>query len=112
MEKRKLIKKEPSSFRDPSGFVYYSSNKVYRQVNVSYKQEYQLFIDSGLSQKLVDEKLILPFSQEKNPTKTSTDIFTTLSCDKIPFISYPYEWSFGQLKVNKAASLSWPNDHS
>ena len=31
--------KDPGSFRDPSGYIYYKNNKVYRVVNESYKKK-------------------------------------------------------------------------
>ena len=31
-----------SSFRDPSGFLFYKNNLIYRQVNISYKENYIL----------------------------------------------------------------------
>ena len=32
--------KELSSFRDPSGFIYYENNKVIRKINPIYFKEY------------------------------------------------------------------------
>ena len=32
---------EPSSFRDPSGFLFYHDDVLYRQINQSYKDEYE-----------------------------------------------------------------------
>lgn len=98
MKKKKIPEKELSSFRDPSGFVYYADDKIYRQVNSSYKQEYLLFTESGLSQRLIKDQLLTPFSEVKTSQKVSDNVFTQLVVDKIPFVSYPYEWSFSQLK--------------
>lgn len=92
------IKIESSSFRDPSGRVFFKDNKVFRQVNKSYKDNYELLINSGLYQKLVDKKLLLPHKKTKKifyPNDSSVYLF--LTTDKIPFVSYPYEWSFSQL---------------
>lgn len=88
--------KESSSFRDPSGFVYYSNNSVYRQVNYCYQQDYQFFVNSGLKQKLTDSNLVLDFTVAQPVDKQTA--FIILKTNKIPFISYPYEWSFHQLK--------------
>ena len=51
---------ENSSFRDPSGFVYYWEGVCYRQINPVYKECYDYFLESGLYQKLVNEKLLIP----------------------------------------------------
>ena len=37
-----------SSFRDPSGVVFYQDGLIYRQVNIIYKEEYDHLMDSGL----------------------------------------------------------------
>ena len=35
----------PSSFRDPSGFVFAHNGKVFRAVNVSYKENYDYEVE-------------------------------------------------------------------
>ena len=80
---------EDGSFRDPSGSVFYKDNKVYRLVNKSYKKEFDLFISSGLKKSLEKKHLLIS-------SKILSD--ELLETQKIPFISYPYEWSFSQLK--------------
>jgi len=46
-------KVENSSFRDPSGFLFYQNQYIYRQINKSYKENYDQLIDSGLYDQLV-----------------------------------------------------------
>jgi len=90
--------KVSSSFRDPSGFLFYDNGILYRQINQSYKDDYDHLMDSGLYNNLVDSKLLVPhvevdiqhFEQEKG--------YKVIQPEMIPFISYPYEWSFSQLK--------------
>lgn len=97
MRKRELTR-ESSSFRDPSGFVFYLGNTIYRQVNTSYKNDYLYFKNSGLYKKLVDEKLLIPFREVSNFKSADSEAFAVLKTENIPFISYPYEWCFEQLK--------------
>jgi len=92
--KEKIIS---SSFRDPSGFIFVSDKIVYRQINFSYKENYDLLMDSGLYQKLVEENVLIPH-QEVNVDFEKTNAYKTIKPQKILFISYPYEWSFSQLK--------------
>src|SRR4030065_1501290 len=95
---KKRIIKEPSSFRDPSGQVFYQNGKIYRQVNNSYKDDYDLLVKSGLYQRLVKEKLLISH-QEINPKQfASRETYKVIKPQLIPFISYPYEWCFSQLK--------------
>ncbi|OGV89347.1 hypothetical protein A2Z41_00690, partial [Microgenomates group bacterium RBG_19FT_COMBO_39_10] len=95
---KKRIIKEPSSFRDPSGQVFYQNGKIYRQVNNSYKDDYDLLVKSGLYQRLVKEKLLISH-QEINPKQfASRETYKVIKPQLIPFISYPYEWCFSQSK--------------
>ena len=50
----------PSSFRDPSGFLFFREGNLYRQINRSYKDQYNQFIESGLYKKLVSKDLMIP----------------------------------------------------
>jgi len=87
-----------SSFQDPAGFIFEESGVYYRQVNQSYAKEYELLISSGLYQDLAEKKLLLAH-KEVNLFKTnSPDHYKTLLPEQLPFVSYPYEWSFDQLK--------------
>jgi hypothetical protein len=85
----------PASFRDPSGSVYYEDGILYRRVNPCYKENYDLFFNSGLYHKLVSSGLIIPHVEIKN---NEISIYKVLKPELIPFISYPYEWCFSQLK--------------
>lgn len=89
--------KVPSSYRDPSGFVFFQNGKVFRQVNFSYKPNYDLLIKSGLYKKLVDAGLLIAH-KEVNFKDRESLAYKHLQPQLIPFISYPYEWCFSQLK--------------
>ena len=79
-----------SSYRDPSGFIFKKNGQIFRQINKSYQENYDLLIDSGLYARLVKEKLLIPHKEiGKNIIRP----------EQIPFISYPYEWSFSELKM-------------
>lgn len=97
-KKLKIHKRENSSFRDPSGIVFYQDDRVYRQVNRSYKQNFEALFKSGLYKKLVQEQLLLPHKRVNHPPFKSGTSYMVMEADKIPFISYPYEWAFSQLK--------------
>ncbi|MBN8787990.1 MAG: hypothetical protein J0I84_12950, partial [Terrimonas sp.] len=92
------LKKHPSSFRDPSGFVFEYEGKLYRQVNKRYADDYDLLLSSGLYDELLKGgKLIAHQALQQNLTG-SNDWYVTLLPEQIQFISYPYEWCFDQLK--------------
>ena len=96
--------KDPGSFRDPSGYVFYENNEVFRVVNHSYKKNYDHLISSGLYEKLKSEKLLVGHSEIQKNKKNESQ-YKLLQVDKIPFISYPYEWSFSQFKDSLLLTL-------
>ena len=87
-----------SSFRDPSGFLFYKNNLIYRQVNISYKENYDHLMESGLYKILINKKLLIPHREVDASSLSDRKSYKTIKPELIPFISYPYEWSFSQLK--------------
>jgi predicted nicotinamide N-methyase len=105
-----------ASFRDPSGFLFKRDGVLYRQVNQVYAEEYTRLMDSGLYAKLVKAGLLVAHT-EADPSDSAkagqafkpsdADLaFKVIRPEPVPFISYPYEWSFGQLKDAALATLS------
>ncbi len=96
------LRAEASSFRDSAGKVFYWNNTVVRRVNKSYKMDYDLLMQSGLYDSLVSNKLLIPHEEIRDWKSfnigNDEDIYLLLRPKKIDFISYPYEWSFSQLK--------------
>ena len=54
---------EPSSFRDPSGFLFYHDDVLYRQINQSYKDDY----DHLMASRVVASKGIFTVSFDIDP---------------------------------------------
>ena len=94
----------PGSFRDPDGFVFLQDGTIYRQVNLRYQENYDYLMRSGLYQNLVDQELLIPHEEVKLEA-VSGEAYRILKPEPIPFISYPYEWSFSQLKDAALAVL-------
>ncbi len=88
----------PSSFRDPSGFIFKKDNILYRQVNKVFKEHFDFFISSGFYEKLVKQQLLIPHTRINENLTCSDDWHATLKPEKIDFISFPWEWSFDMLK--------------
>jgi hypothetical protein len=89
-----------SSFRDPAGFVFEHSGKLYRQVNKIGADDYDHFIKSGLYQRLVDENLLIPHKEIADSKKFGSHKkrYKIIQPELVPVVSYPYEWTFHQLK--------------
>lgn len=92
------------SFRDPSGFVFEEKGKIYRQVNNYYKKEYDKLMNSGLYAELRDKGLLVKH-KEVNYAGAGKEAYRVIQPQKINFISYPYEWSFSQLKDGATLTL-------
>ena len=89
----------PSSFRDPSGFVYKNEESIYRQINQAYQKHYDLFIESGLYASLVEAGSLVKHDEVSAKELALTEsVYKVIQPEVVPFISYPYEWSFSQLK--------------
>ena len=98
------MQREPSSFRDRSGFVYYENGLIYRQINESYRQQYEKLMRSGLYEKLVSQGRMIEHATIAK-ADTPREIYAVIQPEYVPFISYPYEWSFGELKDAALATL-------
>lgn len=95
---RQKTKNENSSFRDPSGFVFYHKDVVYRQLNKLYAADYSLLMESGLYDHLVKDGLLVSHTEAPRRLSPDGESFKIIRPETIPFISYPYEWSFSQLR--------------
>ena len=94
-----------ASFRDPSGFLFHADGKLFRQVNQSYKPDYDRLMQSGLYQKLVNAGLLIPHQEVDQPGALPEIAYKVLEPEQVAFVSYPYEWSFSQLQDAALATL-------
>lgn len=94
-----IEQKLPSSFRDPAGFLFKKQGELYRQINNYYATDYEKLMHSGLYQQLVDSNQLVPHQEvHLDHALNSEQATKVIKPLKIPFISYPFEWSFSQLK--------------
>jgi hypothetical protein len=87
-----------SSFRDPNGFLFTQNGIIYRQVNKAAKADYDFLLKSGLYKKLANEGLLIPHKEANRKFFQTSNAYKVVNPKQIPFISYPYEWCFSQLK--------------
>ena len=64
----------------------------------SFQDHYTHFINSGLYATLVERQLVIPHEIVDIPPEDPDNAYKIIRPLPIPFISYPYEWSFSQLK--------------
>lgn len=94
-----------SSFRDPSGFMFRRNGILYRQVNQHYQKQYDLLVSSGLLEQLTKKGLVVAAPESQEAPAEPQIAYKVLKPEMVPFISYPYEWSFGQYKDAALATL-------
>lgn len=87
-----------ASFRDPSGFVFTSNGRPYRQVNRVFAEQFEACTSSGLYDGLTSDGLLVAHTREDLSLAHTADAHAVLAPAVVPFISYPYEWCFGELK--------------
>jgi hypothetical protein len=89
-----------SSYRDPDGYVFEYNGKIYRCIKPEYFSDYQLFLESGLYQQLTDAGYLIAHTDINNSEAKILDnaIDKIILPEQVPFITYPYEWSFNMWK--------------
>lgn len=98
-----IPEKIAASFRDPSGYVYAGGDKIIRVVNERYAPHYTRMRESGFLDAVWEKGWMVRFEEEKTPSLPGA--WKTLDTELIPFVSFPYEWSFSQLKAAALLTL-------
>ena len=96
------LQRVAGSFRDPAGCVYECGDRIYRTVNACFAKEFDRVQASGILDQLAKRNWVLPVERINPETAfletTSVETTYLLEIPKLPFISYPYEWTFSALK--------------
>lgn len=93
-----MVRPEPGSFRDPESRVFYSGGEVYRALSRVALADFEALVASGL---LDDPRIIGTERTDDAAAATGlipTEVAAVLRHEPVPFISYPYEWTFSMLK--------------
>jgi len=95
------IRREPGSYRDSRGFVFYDGDRVCRSVHRIAAADYEAIRDSGVIAESVRQRFLIPTAESSgySELRQQVDGAYVLEHERIPFISYPYEWCFRQLKL-------------
>ncbi len=86
----------PASFRDPSGFLFTRDGLLLRQVNQAYREDYDHLMASGLYATLTERGLLVPHEEVGLEAALDDRAYRVLRPQRVPFVAYPYEWTFGQ----------------
>lgn len=98
---------EPGSFRDRSGRVFYHAGEVYRALSAAALADWERLAATQFYRRLMGERKLITTERIAPEQLASGDVLTravpgnwcgVLKHAAVPFVSYPYEWSFGMLR--------------
>jgi hypothetical protein len=93
---------DAGSFRDPGGRVVTQKGRIFRVVSRHSLEDWRAFSASPLFDELQRDALLIP--TRPAPADLAAELAATdpgavvLEHDRVPFLSYPYEWSFSMLR--------------
>ena len=96
--------REPGSFRDPESRVFNAGSEVYRVLSQEGLEDFEALASCGL---LDDPRIVRTEVVESAPADVlfTKEVAAVLRHERIPFVSYPYEWTFSMLKDAALAQL-------
>ena len=94
---------EPGSFRDPESRVFYDGDEVYRALSPDGLSDFEALQASGLldDERIVRTELLADSAAGGRAAREGLLVHEpagVLRHERIPFVSYPYEWTFSMLK--------------
>ncbi len=102
---------EPGSYRDREGRVFYDDRgNVLRGLSPQAWQQWLKLEQSGLFQHWMEQGRIVRTERYSGPSEPQSVWFGVLQHERIPFISYPFEWPFGMLKEAALLHLELLNE--
>jgi SAM-dependent methyltransferase len=99
--------REPASFRDPANQVFYAGGEVCRGLRGSAVDDWRALAASGFFSRMVEQGAICATDEvaagegaadAPDASAASAHFDLVLRHERIPFVSYPYEWTFSMLR--------------
>jgi ribosomal protein L11 methylase PrmA len=92
---------DPGSFRDPAGRVYHAPHGVVRSVSPTAARRFDRVLATGVVDDLITRGLLV--ATRKVPASVLGEhagaAAYALEHERVPYVSYPYEWSFEGLRA-------------
>lgn len=86
----------PSSYADPHGRLFVTGGRLYRGVPAASAAHCARLFDSGLVDQLVEKQLLVP--TKRSPLQAE-GCALVLEHERVPHVSYPYEWGAEMLRA-------------
>ena len=94
---------ESGSFRDRNARVFYKDGAVYRGLSPDAQRDWEALAATRFFGSFREQGRVVDTEQvevSELPARSGSDEWSAvLRHERIPFVSYPYEWSFGMLKA-------------
>lgn len=96
-----VLQQNSASWRDPRGSVFHLQDRVLRVVYACAMTDFEFVRSTGFIADLTDTAHLLPETILDLNTLPELPANTACALEhpRLPFISYPYEWSFSALKA-------------
>ena len=94
------LDREPGSYRDRNSSVFYHDGEVLRGISAKALANWKRLTATRFFRDFTTRGSIVPTEMVSEPKwgDTGQTWAAVLKHDLIPFVSYPYEWTFGMLK--------------
>ena len=91
---------EPGSFRDRNGAVFYRDGEILRGISAKALADWELLRAAPFFEEWVERGGIVRTERLEGAEAAGTAVewAAVLRHEAVPFVSYPYEWTFGMLK--------------
>ncbi len=100
---------EPGSFRDPGSTVFYSGDGVFRGLAGAGSRDWKALAETSFFERAIAAGTVVGTEEvvaDRLPAEARAGEWdTVLRHERIPFVSYPYEWSFSMLRDAAALHL-------
>ena len=91
-------RRDTGSFRDPSGHVYLDGDRVIRVLDERGHEAWTALENSTLFNTFTSDRRLIGTREIPLADISEAGWTAALQHDRIPVITYPYEWSFGMLQ--------------
>ena len=91
-------RRDTGSFRDPSGHVYLDGDRVIRVLDERGREAWAALANSSLFDSFTSDRRLIGTHEIPLDDVGEAGWAAALQHDRLPVISYPYEWSFRMLK--------------
>jgi ribosomal protein L11 methylase PrmA len=92
---------DPASFRDPGARVFERDGRLFRALSQHATEDFVWLRDRGIVGRLIQAGHLVP-TAEISPVTVGLDpgrVPLVLEHERVPFVSYPYEWPFSALQA-------------